>query len=110
MTGMSQMQFERNLDINGTNSMSNYKYVVVDQKYGSDTTWRRDQALLKRKTLKQQKKIFSGHVEYPAKLMVKYQADDVDFVLYEDFSNITFKTKKREESDSLWDEEAGVCK
>ena len=40
---------------NGTNN-----HVVVDQKFGSDTTWRRDQALLKRKILKQKNKIFSG--------------------------------------------------
>ena len=67
---------------NGTKSDSNYNHVVVDQKFGSDTTWRRDQALLERKKLKQQNKIFSGHVEYPAKLMVKYKAYDATLFLW----------------------------
>lgn len=93
---------------NGNNSDSDYNHVVVDQKFGSDTTWRRDQALLKRKILKKQKKIYSGHVEYPAKLMVKYTAHDNDFVLFEDFSNIVVKMKKNEENDSF--QEEGVCK
>ena len=48
-------------------------------------------------------------MEYPAKLMVKYKADDVDFVIYDDFSNITVKMKKREENDSLQEEEARGC-
>ena len=74
------------------NNDSAYQHMVVDQKYGKDTTWRRDQALLKRKQLKQGEKIFSGHVEYPSKLMVKYNKDK-DFVLDEDFSNIPVKRK-----------------
>ena len=85
---------------NGMNNDPAYQHVVVDQKYGKNTTWRRDQALLKRTQLKQGKKIFSGHVEYPAKLVVKYNKDNKDFVLHEDFSNIPVKRKATREDEN----------
>ena len=62
--------------------------IYCEQKYGPRTTWRRNQALMLRKQLKQDKMISSGYVAYPAKLMVKYPHNSRNdpFVCHQDFS------------------------
>ena len=62
--------------------------VFVDQKYGTDTTWRRNQALLARKELMKEKTITSGYVAYPAKLLVKKSKKDKKYSLHKDFSDM----------------------
>ena len=59
--------------------------VFVDQKYGKRTTWRRNQALKKRKDLKAKGDIVSGYVKYPAVLMVKKRHG----LKYEEFDNFS---------------------
>ena len=59
--------------------------VFVDQKYGDKTTALRNKALKERKMLKDDGKIISGFVSYPAKLFVKYNQDQ-DYKLYKEFS------------------------
>ena len=59
--------------------------VFVDQKYGEKTTTLRNEALKERKSLKDEGKIVSGFVSYPAKLFVKYNQDQ-DYKLYKEFS------------------------
>lgn len=61
--------------------------VFVEQRYGPDTTWRRNQGLTMRRELKQQGTITSGFLAYPAKLMVKYQRTEKNYTLHKDFSN-----------------------
>ena len=63
--------------------------VYVEQKYGEDTTWRRNQALLARKKLLSAKTIAGGYVAFPAKLMVKYKKEDKKYQMHEDFSKKT---------------------
>ena len=65
------------------------KGVFVEQKYGENTTWRRNQALLARKKLMAEKTIVGGYVDYPAKLMVKYGKGEKKYQLREDFSKMT---------------------
>lgn len=61
--------------------------VWCDQKYGTRTTWRRNQALQKRKELKRKGDIVGGYVKYPALLMVRKEVGG-DFVEDEDFSTM----------------------
>ena len=61
--------------------------VYVEQRYGPDTTWRRNRALELRKELKSNNTISSGYLAYPAKLMVKYNTHDQKYTLHRDFSN-----------------------
>ena len=60
--------------------------IFIEQRYGPDTTWRRNKAKLLRKRLISTKKIVSGYVAFPAKLMVKNTKDGKYFV-HTDFSN-----------------------
>ena len=62
--------------------------IFIDQHYGPDTTWRRNQALACRKELKAAGSIVSGYVQYPANLMVKYSVQDQKYVLNKDFSKL----------------------
>lgn len=62
--------------------------VFVDQKYGADTTWRRNQALLARKELMKSKTITSGYVAFPAKLLVKYKKQEKKYTMHTDFSDV----------------------
>ena len=66
----------------------NYKTakIFVDQRYGPDTTWRRNQAMAARKELKAQGAIVKGFVKYPAKLLVKYTLADEHYSTHKDFS------------------------
>ena len=70
--------------------------VYCEQKYGTITTARRNEALITRKTLKANGEITSAYVAYPAKLMVKYpgQKRDDKFTLHQDFSNIEIAREK----------------
>ena len=60
--------------------------IFCDQKYGPLTSWRRNEALKLRKDLKDEGKIVSGYVKYPAKLFVK-KTEYGDYDIYRDFSN-----------------------
>ena len=61
--------------------------IYIDQQYGPLTTYRRSQALLKRKTMKEANTITGGHVKYPAVLFVRYSHGE-KFVRCEDFSKL----------------------
>ena len=61
--------------------------IYLDQRYGADTTFRRNQALATRKQLKTAGEIVGGYVKYPAKLFVKYQSTDRKHHLHEDYSS-----------------------
>ena len=60
--------------------------IYIHQKYGADTTARRNMALIERKQLKSEGKIISGYLAYPAKLLVKHK-NDTKYKLYHDFSD-----------------------
>ena len=62
--------------------------IYLDQRYGPDTTWRRNKALIIRRDLKASGEIFSGWVKYPAKLLVKYSKQDKKYTLYDDYSRL----------------------
>ena len=61
--------------------------IFVEQHYGPDTTYRRNLAKAERKKLKDENVIVSGHVKYPAKLFVKYEATERHYSFHSDFSN-----------------------
>ena len=63
------------------------KGIYVDQRFGPNTTWRRNQALIARKNLKTRGEIVGGFLRYPAKLFVKRQGAQT-YTLEEDFSGI----------------------
>ena len=73
--------------------------IFIDQRYGPDTTWRRNQALAVRKDLKANEEIVSGFVKYPAKLMVKHNAADEHYTLFKDFSDVTILQEEEEEDE-----------
>ena len=62
--------------------------IFIDQRYGPDTTYRRNKALAVRKQMKDNGEIVGGYVKYPAKLFVKYQESDRKYHLQEDYSSI----------------------
>ena len=62
--------------------------IFIDQRYGPDTTWRQNKALEARKELKMKGEIVAGFVRYPAKLMVKYDAREKKYTLYDDYSKL----------------------
>ena len=66
--------------------LKNREKIFIEQRYGPDTTWRRNKAMILRKQLKEEKRITSGYVAFPAKLMVKKVGDD-RYTLHKDFSN-----------------------
>ena len=61
--------------------------VHVSYKYGPLTTKRRNIALQRRSELKKDGTIVSGFIKYPAKLMVKHDAN-MKYVQLEDFSKL----------------------
>ena len=74
----------RSLNIRNPNTK-----IYCEQKFGPMTTYRRNQAMTVRRDLKNDQKIYSGFVAFPAKLLVKYSADKKEkYVLYEDFSEL----------------------
>ena len=74
--------------------------VYVEQRYGPDTTWRRNNALALRKDLKAQGTVTSGFIAYPAKLMVKYNAQDRQYTMHQDFSNTEVPVQTRTDNNS----------
>ena len=64
------------------------KGVYVEQRYGPDTTFRRNKAKEERRKLMNNKEITSGYVQYPAKLMVKFTRDDTKYTMMKDFSHV----------------------
>ena len=78
---------ERILKLARANSKKSKIY--IDQRYGPDTTWRRNQALLKRKELLETGAIYSGFVQYPARLLVKLDdRKETKYTLHQNFSTI----------------------
>ena len=75
-------------------SKNNSSGVYCDQMYGTMTTWRRQQALKKRKELKANGEIVKGYISFPAKLMV-LKPGRKEYSLHEDFSKmeVTFDKK-----------------
>ena len=63
--------------------------VYTEQRYGPDTTWRRNKALELRKKLKADGTMTKEYVQFPAKLYVKYDNSSPKYVLYQDFSQIS---------------------
>ena len=61
--------------------------IYVEQRYGPDTTYRRQEALKFRKELKERKEIVGGYLKYPAKLYVKLPGTE-KYTLHQDFSDI----------------------
>ena len=61
--------------------------VIVENKFGPRTTVRRNNALKERKRLKEEGRILSGYVAFPAKLMVKEIGFNTRYRLWKDFSN-----------------------
>ena len=68
---------------NGRNSN-----IYVEQRYGPDTTYRRNLAKEQRKKLKADNTIVGGFVKFPAKLFVKYDRSAKHYSFHSDFSNI----------------------
>ena len=87
--------FISNMRKHGRNSR-----VYVEQRYGPDTTWRRNNALALRKDLKAQGAVTSGFIAYPAKLMVKYNAQDRQYTMHQDFSNTEVPVQTRTDNNS----------
>ena len=69
--------------------------IFIDQMYGPDTSYRRNQAIKYRKTLFEQEKIAHGFVDYPAKLMVKVNGQK-GYRLEKDFSHIPIPMEHRQ--------------
>ena len=63
-------------------------HIYCEEKFGPKTTQRRNQAMIMRKQLKENGKIFNGYVAYPARLMVKTSNARGDkYILEQYFSN-----------------------
>ena len=56
--------------------------------YGPLTTARRNEALKRRKFLKDSGAICAGYIKYPSKLMAKYRYSDEKYFMIENFSNM----------------------
>ena len=63
--------------------------------YGSLTRARRDLAMKERKRLKENNKIISGYVDFPANLMAKSKKDG-EYECVKDFSGVEVKLGKRD--------------
>ena len=66
-------------------NINNNGKLYAEQKYGPMTTKRRNAAMVLRKDLKAQKKIISGYVAFPAKLMVRTEQGS-KYKVFKDFS------------------------
>ena len=62
------------------------KGIYVEQRYGPDTTARRNMAKMERRNLLDSETITNGFVDYPAKLMVKYHEEEENYTLLKDYS------------------------
>ena len=63
------------------------KGIYIDQRFGPNTTWRRNQALVARRELKARGEIAGGFLRYPAKLFVKREGAQ-NYTLQENFSSV----------------------
>ena len=72
------------------------KKVYVEQRYGPDTTARRNLAKIERRDLLDAEKVVNGFVDYPARLMVKYHETDEHYTLHKDYSNVDVSLEPRE--------------
>ena len=62
--------------------------VYIEQRYGPDTTWRRNKAKKERRTLLDQGTITCGFVDFPAVMLVKYKEEDQKYIKHKDFSKL----------------------
>ena len=62
--------------------------IFIDQRYGPETSFRRNKALQRRRELIDNGTITSSYVKFPAKLMVKYNQHQQKYTMQEDFSKI----------------------
>ena len=71
--------------------------IRVEYMYGPLTSIRRNAALLKRKTLKDEGSIISGYLQFPAKLFVKRRGANRDdpYEFYHDYSNLKVELRPR---------------
>lgn len=69
--------------------------IYVDQRFGPNTTYRRNKALEVRRELLENHEIVGGFLRYPAKLYVKYHKDDKKYTLKDDFSKIPVPLPKQ---------------
>ena len=65
--------------------------VFVDQMYGYEISYCRNQELKVQKELMEKKRIRKGYVKYPAKLFVMKVGDN-KYTFYEDFSELEVPT------------------
>ena len=64
------------------------------------STWRRNNALALRKDLKAQGTVTSDFIAYPAKLMVKYNAQDRQYTMHQVFFNTEVPVQTRRDNNS----------
>ena len=89
-------------DIISAFRFSNMNYpgfsIYADYKYGPRTSVRRVDALTLRKSLKADGEIVAGYIQYPARLMVKYNIRDDHYTMHKDFSKapVDFSKFKRD--------------
>ena len=84
-------KLKKAISTNGRNSG-----IYIDQHYGPVTTERRNKANIKRRELIEEKAIVAGYVAFPAKLYGKYQREDKNYALIEDFSKVPIFSKEEE--------------
>ena len=72
--------------------------VYIDQRYGPDTTYRRNQAMIERKELLKNKVIVSGHLKYPAQLVVKNNKSE-PYKIHKDYSKIPVPDEVSDDED-----------
>ena len=62
--------------------------VYIDQRFGPDTTFRRNMAMKERKTLMETKEYKSSHVKFPAILVTKSHEKGAKYKVHKNFSSI----------------------
>ena len=84
-------------------NISGHSNIRCEFKYGPRTTWRRNEALTRRKELKAAGTIMSGYVAYPARLMIKRPgAKKGDkYVQLEDFSKVKYAPVSTKSADAV---------
>ena len=82
-------------DFRSINIADNSVKIYCEQMFGPLTSARRNHALSVRKQLKEEGKIYSGFVVYPAKLLVKVTRDPKgSYIEHEDYSKMEVNFKK----------------
>ena len=62
--------------------------IYIDQRFGPNTTYRRNKALAARRQLLTNGEIAGGFLRYPAKLFIKRHKEDYKYILHNDYSKI----------------------